>query len=190
VTRRQSRRRGRRKKRNYWSEVVNDVNDVLGFLRGTILNFKVERLSPSGEIKLYLTAERPGFRWNINYKGVTTQNVTMLVLPNDQQCTASIQPVDAKGNPAQVQGPPAWSSSSEDVATVTAEADGLSATVEGVDIGTCQINVVADADLGDGVTNIAGVLDVTVTAGSAVSLSVTTGPLSPQAPAPAPAPTT
>jgi hypothetical protein len=150
------------------------VNDILGF-GGAILNFKVERLSPSGEIKLYLTAERPGFRWTINYNGVITKYVTMLALQNDQQVTASIQPVDAKGNPAKVDGIPEWTSSSADVAVVQAAPDGLSATVAGVDIGTCQVNVSADADLGEGVKPLTGTLDVEVVAGSAVALSITTG---------------
>jgi hypothetical protein len=152
------------------------VTEILsGFARGTILNFRVERLSPSGEIKLYLTADRPGFRWTINHNGVITRNVTMLALQNDQQVTASIQPVDAKGNPAKVDGAPEWSSSSEGVAVVKAAPDGLSATVAGIDIGTCQINVKADADLGEGVTALTGTLDVEVLAGSAVALSITTG---------------
>jgi hypothetical protein len=151
------------------------TNDVLGLFGGTIFNFKVERLSPSGEIKFYLTADRPGFRWTINHNGVITHNVTMLALQNDQQVTASIQPVDAKGNPAKVDGAPTWSSSSEDVAIVQAAADGLSAIIAGVDIGTCQINVQADADLGEGTTALTGTLDVEVVAGSAVALSITTG---------------
>jgi hypothetical protein len=162
------------------------VNDVLGFLRGTVLNFKVERLSPSGEIKLYLTGERPGFRWTITHQGVTTTNVTMLALQNDQQVTATISPVDAKGNPAKVDGAPTWTSSSEDVATAVAAADGMSAIVAGVDIGTCQINVSADADLGEGTTPLTGTLDVEVVAGSAVALSITTGPAGPQTPVPTP----
>lgn len=186
MTRRQNRRQARRKKRNYGSEVINNVNDLLGFLRGAILNFKVERLSPSGEIKLYLTGDRPGFRWTINHNGVITKNVTMLALQNDQQVTATISPVDAKGNPAKVDGAPTWTSSSEDVATVVPAADGLSAVVAGVDIGTCQVNVKADADLGEGTTDLTGTLDVEVVAGSAVALSITTGPAGPQTPAPAP----
>lgn len=147
-----------------------------------MLNFKIERLSPSGELKFYLTADRPGFRWTITHKGVITYNVTMLALQNDQQVTASIQPVDAKGNPAKVDGAPTWSSSSDDVATVEAAADGLSATVVGVDIGTCQINVKADADLGEGTTDLTGTLDVEVVAGSAVALSITTSAPVPQPP--------
>jgi hypothetical protein len=157
------------------------TNDLPG-LGGILLNFKVERLSSSGELKFYLTADRPGFRWTITHQGVTTYNVTMLALQNDQQVTASIQPVDAKGNPAKVDGAPTWSSSSADVATVEAQADGLSALIKGVDVGTCQINVSADADLGEGTTALTGTLDVQVVAGSAVALSITTGTPEAQAP--------
>jgi len=37
------------------------------------------------------------------------------------------------------------------------------------------VNVSADADLGDGVTTIAGTLDVTVAASQAVSLNISAG---------------
>jgi hypothetical protein len=169
------------------SQVFKEVTEILsGFAGGGILNLKVERLSPSGELKFYLTADRPGFRWTITHNGVITQNVTMLALQNDQQVTASIAPVDAKGNPAKVDGAPTWSSSSEDVATVNAAADGLSALVVGVDIGTCQINVQADADLGEGTTALTGTLDVEVVAGSAVALSITTGTPESNLPTPTP----
>ena len=105
----------------------------------------------------------------------------MLVLPNDHKVRASIQPVDAKGNPAQIEGAATWSSSNDQIAALqNVAADGLSAdVVPGATLGTCQINVQGDADLGSGVTNITGVLDVQVVAGSAVGFTITTGPVEP-----------
>lgn len=102
----------------------------------------------------------------------------MLVLPNDHKVTASIQPVDAKGNPAAIDGLASWSSSSADIAAVTAiSADSLSADiVPGATLGSCQINVQADADLGSGITSITGVLDVQVVAGEAIGFTITTAP--------------
>ena len=155
----------------------------MNLANSNMLVFRVGRRQRDGLLQVYLTEDRPSFRWSINYRGVTTEYVTMLALPNDQQCTATIAPVDAKGNPAQVQGAPTWTSSSETVATVTAADDGLSAVIKGVDVGTCQINVQADADLGEGVSEITGVLDVTVVGGTAVGLDITTGALEPQTPA-------
>jgi len=85
-------------------------------------------------------------------------------------------PVDAKGNPAPVDGAPAWGSSDPTVATVTPAADGLSAMVAAVGpLGKTQISVNADADLGEGFESIAGTLEIEVVAGKAVSLSIKTG---------------
>src|SRR5262245_8616952 len=122
--------------------------------------------------------EKPDFIWSINHNGVTTKNVMSLILANDHKVTASIQPVDAKGNPAAIDGLAAWSSSSADIVTVTnISADSLSAdVVPGTALGTAQINVTADADLGSGVTTINGVLDVQVVAGQAVGFTISTSP--------------
>jgi len=48
--------------------------------------------------------------------------------------------------------------------------------VPGTALGTAQINVTADADLGSGVTTINGVLDVQVVAGQAVGFTIQTSP--------------
>ena len=105
----------------------------------------------------------------------------MLTLPNDHKCPVSIEPVDAKGNPAKVDGVPTWTSSAQAIAYVSNLAsDGLSAEVlPGDTLGTCQINVQADADLGSGVTQINGVLDVQVVSGQAVGFQIQTGALTP-----------
>jgi len=101
-----------------------------------------------------------------------------LVLANDHKVTASIEPVDSKGNPAQIDGLASWSSSSAAIVTVTnISADSLSAdVVPGTALGSAQINVTADADLGSGVTQITGVLDVQVVAGQAVGFTIQTSP--------------
>jgi uncharacterized protein YjdB len=87
--------------------------------------------------------------------------------------------VDAKGAAAQVQdGSVKWTSSDETVATVTQDAaDPLKAVIVAGLPGTAQVNVSADADLGDGIATIAApALDVTVLAGQAVALgSIATG---------------
>lgn len=95
-----------------------------------------------------------------------------MVIKDTQKFTASIRPVDAKGNPALVQdGSVQWTG--PDFLTVTPSADGLSADVSAKGpLGSGQLSVSADADLGDGVTTITGVLQVDVLAGQAVSLSV------------------
>jgi len=137
------------------------------------------KLVVSGVLNLELEEEKkPCFLWSIKHGGITTKNVTMLVLPNDHKVTASIQPVDAKGNPATIDGLASWSSSNTAIAGIAnVSADSLSADIlPGQELGTCQINVQADADLGSGTTAITGVLDVQVVAGQAVGFAINTSP--------------
>lgn len=99
------------------------------------------------------------------------------ILTADQKVTLSINPVDAYGNPAVVDGVPVWSTSDDTKVTVEAAVDGLSATITAVGpvASGVQISVIADADLGAGVKEITGLLAVDVIAGEAAGLSVNTG---------------
>lgn len=99
----------------------------------------------------------------------------MLVLTDTQQCDLTLQPVDKKGQPAAIDGTPSWSSSNEAVVAVAVSANGLSATLVAGILGTAQINVTADADLGAGVVAVTGTLDVQVVAGQAVAVALTPG---------------
>jgi hypothetical protein len=114
-----------------------------------------------------------------------------LILTATQQCQLSIAVVDAKGNPAPVEGIPEWASSEPAFATVTPAADGMSALVKAVGPITTapvQVNVTADADLGAGTTPIVGLLEVSVVAGQAVSVGITAGTPEEQPAAPPAAP--
>lgn len=139
------------------------------------------KLRISGQIELETIDEAPRLIFSVNLGGIKVEDIKMLVLPIDKKVPASIQPVDAKGNPAKVDGVPVWTSSAAAIVTVTAAADGMSAEILPVGpVGTAQINVSADADLGSGVTNIIGVLDVQTAAGTAVALQIQTGAPVPQ----------
>lgn len=97
-------------------------------------------------------------------------------LPDDKTVSATVAYVDAKGNAAQVQGAPVWASDNEAVATVAASDDGMSAVVTPVGpLGSAQISVTADADLGDGVENVVALGTVEVIAGKAVAGNVNFG---------------
>lgn len=98
-----------------------------------------------------------------------------LVLTDSQKCSLSIKPVDAKGKPAPVDGVPEWSSSDANVISVSPSADGLSAVIVAGDPGSAQVSVSADAELGSGVTTLTGALDVQVTGGQAVAMSISAG---------------
>jgi hypothetical protein len=101
----------------------------------------------------------------------------MLLLTDSQQCVLGpVVPKSKGGNPAPIDGKPVWTVSDPTILTLTVTDDGLSATVVSTGkLGTSQVAVSADADLGEGVTTISGTVDVTVQAGAAVTLEVPTG---------------
>lgn len=111
------------------------------------------------------------------FKGVDL----MFILRDDQTANISIKAVDAKGFDTTFQTI-TYSSSDETVATV------MAGVITAVKPGKATINVVADADLGVGVTQLVGTLDVQVVAGEAVSLGVTGVIISPVVVAPVVAP--
>ena len=91
-------------------------------------------------------------------------------LPNDHAIQLKVSYYDAKGNPAAVDGDVAWDSSNADVARVTVGSDSTTCTVyPGDQLGQAQISATADADLGEGVTELITTGDIEVVAGQAVS---------------------
>jgi len=102
--------------------------------------------------------------------------MALLILTDEQKCSVAVAFKTDKGNPAPVDGVPVWASSNEAAVVVTAAADGLSAelTTPG-GLGTAQISVTADADLGEGVVEIIGLLDVEVKPAGATIVEITPG---------------
>jgi hypothetical protein len=96
-----------------------------------------------------------------------------------QQIPYTIAPTDRKGRPAPVENV-VWASSNTEVATVTASEDGLTGLVVGLVPGAVTISVTADADMGEGVTELAGVAELTVTPAAAVSVTLVAGPVAEQ----------
>lgn len=98
-----------------------------------------------------------------------------LTLNTVQQCLVSIQPVDRKGNPAEVQNIE-WLTSNTDVIALEPSEDGKSCLVKSVGIpGTPTVQVSCDADLGEGVTNLVGTIAVEVVAAPAVNIVINPG---------------
>lgn len=79
------------------------------------------------------------------------------IFTNQMFPNVSLTITDAAGNPAGVDGVPAWASSDETVLSVVAAADGMSAIVSAVAVGTARVTVTADADLTTGIVTITGV---------------------------------
>jgi hypothetical protein len=98
-----------------------------------------------------------------------------MTLTDTQKVTFTITPKDKKGQPAKIDGVPAWTNSNEAVGTLTAAADGLSAEFVALIVGDTTIGVSADADLGPGVTSLAGSADITVTPGAASTVELVAG---------------
>lgn len=120
------------------------------------------------------------FRWRIGPVETSPSNkgeVKMsIVLKDTQRVSISVSPLDAKENPAKIDGAPSWTVVGPAIVTLAPSDDGLTcvATTTGA-LGTTQIAVSADADVGEGVQIISGLLDVEVVGGIAVNLSVTAG---------------
>ena len=120
---------------------------------------------------------RPAVAVGFQFINVETGDViTMLKMTYTQQVALSLQPVDAAGNPAEIDGEATWDLANPAVGSINVDpTDSLMATFVASEPGTTQVNVSADADLGSGTTTITGLLDVEVLAGQAVSLEVTAG---------------
>lgn len=98
-----------------------------------------------------------------------------VVLKDNQKVSIGIAPVDAKGNTAKIDGAPVWTVADATIVTLVPSEDGMSCVATAAAIGTTQITISADADLGEGVTTITGLVDIEVTGGVATGLNVTVG---------------
>lgn len=95
-----------------------------------------------------------------------------ITITASQFFTVSVTAVDARGNPATLDGVPTWASSDEAILTITANPDGSARVAAVGQPGNAQVTVSADADLGEGVRTLSGLLDVSIVAGEAVALTI------------------
>lgn len=124
-------------------------------------------------LNLLLLPAADHFVFSVTVEGQpTVEGATTMKLTDSQNAVLTIAPVDKKGAPATLDGVPVWASSDETIATVAADPGGLTATLTAVRPGTCGVTVTGDADLGEGTTPIVGSLDVEVTPGQAVQISI------------------
>ena len=105
-----------------------------------------------------------------------TKGEDMLTLTDIQKCALTVAFQTAAGNPAKVDGVPEWSVSDGALLALEVAEDGMSATVTAVGpLGIGQVLLKADADLGEGVKEITGLLDVEVIASEATVAIVAAG---------------
>lgn len=95
----------------------------------------------------------------------------------DQQARIRLAVTDRGGNPAKIDGVPDWASSDPGVMTVTADANDpmVALCVPFDDAADLLVDVTAtvDADLGDGMQQLVGVLNWAITGGSARFVGLT-----------------
>jgi ABC-type Fe3+ transport system substrate-binding protein len=134
------------------------------FQLGGTLKFLVEE--PAGYVLMTLHYDR----FAVTAKG----DHMAYTLPNDHEVAVQVAYVDAKGNPATIDGNVDWASSDTGIATVTVDADTTRCTVTPADnIGQVQITATADADIGEGTRELITTMDVTIVAGEAVAGTIT-----------------
>jgi len=99
----------------------------------------------------------------------------LATITSEEKIPVTLAPLTAAGNPATVDGVPVWAVAEGD-ATLEVAADGLSAyLISGAANVVSSVTVTADADLGEGVTNLSEVVTLTVVAPSAALLGATAG---------------
>ncbi len=115
-----------------------------------------------------------GFRFDVILEGQLLEGVTTLQITDTQKFTASIAPVDAKGNAATVEaGSVVWAG--PDFLKIVPSADGLQAEISAVGpLGSGQVTVTGDSDLTAGVKLISAPLQVDVVGGAAVGFAINT----------------
>lgn len=100
--------------------------------------------------------------------------VTKMNLKVTEQVKLNVVFKDAKGNVAPVEGIPTWSATAPALVSLVPAEDGMSCIVKPAGtIGDLQVQVLADADMGEGVKEIMGFMDFTLLAGEAAVVELT-----------------
>jgi hypothetical protein len=104
------------------------------------------------------------------------KGVKNMFLKVTQTLPVSITITDKLGNPAKVDGLPQWAITDASLAELIIAEDGMSATIKPMGtVGAFKVQVKADADLGEGVKEIVGELDVELLAGDAEVINLSAG---------------
>lgn len=98
-----------------------------------------------------------------------------LTLTASQRCELNVAFVDKKGNAAPVQSIDWLVDNSELLQLLPSDVATNCPIVPKGPLGTANVTVKADADLGDGVTEIIGTLEVKIVAGQAVTVEIVPG---------------
>jgi hypothetical protein len=112
-----------------------------------------------------------------NQKNQIKGEIKMVSIKVTQEQDLQISPADRRGNPAPVEnGSVFFSSSDESIFTVHQNPDdGTKAVIKATGVGVAQLNVTADADLGEGVETIEGFTGVEILPAQAVGFGFIAG---------------
>jgi hypothetical protein len=136
---------------------------------------RIEDLLAAIERYLRPTGFAQGIEFFVTIDG-QQRKVEQMFLKVTQKLPVSIAIKDAKGNPAKVDGVPAWAVSDAALATLQVADDGMSAMIVPIGpIGSFKVQVSADADLTEGVKTILGELAIDLIGAEAVSVELTAG---------------
>lgn len=109
------------------------------------------------------------------------ERVEHMFLKANEKSLLSLVIKDSQGNPAKVDGAPRWAVTDPTLGRLEVAEDGLSATLlANGPSGAFQVQATVDADLGEGVRELLGTLDVEVLSGEAVSVEIAAGAAEPQ----------
>lgn len=136
------------------------------------------QISFSGPLKIMMVDEEQGYsRLTISYEGfsITAKGDVMYTLPVDHTVKMKVGYVDARGNPAAIDGEVVWASSDDDILKVQRDdADSTQCRVVPVGaVGQAQVTATADADLGEGTRELITIADIEVIGGEAVAGTIT-----------------
>lgn len=113
--------------------------------------------------------------FSIEVDGVQTE-VTHMQMKVSKILPISFAAKDAKGNPASVDGKPAWALTDDKLGSLAVADDGMSAVFSPAGpVGSLKVQASADADLGEGVQTIQGELQIDLIGGDAVTVELSAG---------------
>jgi hypothetical protein len=149
------------------SKTVDDLNLYVNFVNP----LRIEAAPPPPPIRCMVTTTYDRF----TVSAIAGDNHMAYTLPSDMQIKVQVTYLDAKGHPAKVDGDVEWTTSNEMIANVgVLNTDSTQAMVApGKDLGQAQITAKADANVGEGVTEVVCTFDVEVVAGEAVIGTIT-----------------
>lgn len=146
-------------------ELVSSIDETRYSLNDRLENIETILSSPK-IVKMKFVATIGGAKYEVSFMQLKVSNKLPL----------SIKLVDKFGNPAAVEGAPAWSLTNTALANLVVSPDGMSAELSPLGpIGTFNVQVSADADLGEGVKTIFGELTIDLLSGEAVAIEIVPG---------------